>query len=92
VLKLEKLEIERGASWAVDAGRLSGKVKFVDDEARSIELPLDEQLAHEIVSLCSDAMVRVTKAVANDLTAEIIQASAAPVVEIEDQTEEQSSA
>ncbi len=73
-MEITKLYITRGEKFSKHPGRLSGKVEFssVDGE---VALNLDEQTSAEIVKLCADGIIRASSAVANLMTADIIEAT-----------------
>ena len=71
MMRLNKLNLTR-PEYGDNKGRLLGAVEFMDEAKGKIELPLDERLSKEIVALCADAIIRVTTAVANEITAEVL--------------------
>ena len=52
-------------------GQLNGSIEFTGPHGK-VELPLDEQMSKEIVAACADALVRSSRAVAENITADII--------------------
>ena len=67
---LSKLYITR-AEYGSAKGQLSGNIEFTGPHGK-VELPLDEQMSKDIVAVCADALVRSTRAVAENMTADII--------------------
>lgn len=51
---------------------ITGSVEFANGEGK-IELVLDEQLCTEIVAVCADALVRVSKTAAENMTASMLE-------------------
>jgi hypothetical protein len=74
-MQLQKLHIERN-TWGSREGLLDGAITL-KGESGEISLPLDDQMAQQIVAICAEAMVRVTKETAENMTAEIIAATPA---------------
>jgi len=75
-MQLKGLSITR-SEWGDRKGMLSGKVTF-EGASGEITLPLDEHLSKQIVDICAEGIVRVSRHVANNLTAEVINAVPAP--------------
>jgi len=74
-MQLSKLLIRR-EEYGNNKGRLTGTVEF-QGSCGKVELPLDEELSKQIVDICAEGIVRVSRHVANDLTAEVINAAPA---------------
>ena len=53
-------------------GKLTGRVEFSGPHGK-VELPLDEKMSHDMVAICSEAIVRMSKGVAEEMTADVIQ-------------------
>ena len=70
MIQLNKLSVTR-AEWGDNKGQLSGTVEFTGPHGK-VELPLDEQMSKEIVAVCAEALVRSSRAVAENMTADII--------------------
>ena len=70
MIQLSKVFISRN-EYGDDKGKLRGNVEFTGPHGK-VELPLDEQMSKEIVAVCADALVRSTRAVAENMTADII--------------------
>jgi len=75
-LVLKRFEVNRNPSYVSEPGSYSGEVVF-DNDGSSIKIRLDAQLSSEILKLCAESMTRATKALANDITAQIINQAAA---------------
>lgn len=69
-MQLTKLNINR-AEYGRDVGKLSGTVEFSGPNGK-VQLPLDEKLSQDILSICADGVVRASQEVATELTAQII--------------------
>lgn len=72
-MELQRLHISR-IEYGENKGCLMGVIEFSGPFGK-VELPLDKQLSKDILCLCSDAVVRVSKMVATELTADIIDGS-----------------
>jgi len=70
---LEYIHINRGSDYFFDAAKpLVGKIKFRGDDHSEIVLYLNEETAKKVLAIVADGIVEATKAVARDLTAEVI--------------------
>jgi len=76
---LEKLEIER-ERWGKDKGKFKGRVKFTND-TKSIEMALPHDMSERILKECGMALVDAAKDLAEDLTADCIEALPNPDLE-----------
>ena len=70
MIQLNKLYITR-SEYGSCKGQLNGIVEFIGPHGK-IELPLDEQMSKDIIAICADALVRSSRAVAENMTADII--------------------
>jgi len=69
-MRLNKLSIHR-ETYGPSMGKLYGKIEFEGPHGK-IEIPLDEVLSQEIVRLCADGITRMSRDVAENLTADVI--------------------
>ncbi len=74
-MQLQKIYITRD-EYGPNKGRLSGKVEFTGQNG-AVVLPLDDDLSKQVIAVCADSLVRASKDLANNLTAEIISATPA---------------
>lgn len=70
-MQLNKLHITR-SEYGQDKGQLHGHVEFAGPHGK-VELPLDEILSQEIVSVCAEGIARMSRQIAENMTAEIIE-------------------
>jgi len=68
---LEKLEIER-KHWGPNEGRMAGSIKFTNP-AGEVSLILTDKHIQEILKICADSIVTISKEVATELTAQVIE-------------------
>jgi hypothetical protein len=69
---LEKLEITR-EMWGKDKGKFKGAVRFAN-ETKKIEMALPHDMSERILKECGLALVDAAKELAEDLTADCIEA------------------
>ncbi len=79
-MRLNKISIERRPSYHKNAGQLEGEVEF-ESETGVITLRLTPSHVEQIINVCADSLVVVSKEVARELTAEIIEQSNLPQLE-----------
>lgn len=88
-MKLEQLSISRNTyNFAFDGvapSAIGGKVKFSDPNSHEVTLILTPAHIDRILAIVAETMVETTRALAEDLTANIIQHAAQllPVLELE---------
>jgi len=73
MMNLNKLYISR-TEWGAAKGKLQGNVEFIGPNGK-VELPLDEELSKQIVSLCADGIVRMSRSIATELTADTLDST-----------------
>lgn len=76
---LDKLEIER-ERWGNNKGKFKGAVRF-SNATKSIELALPHDMSQRILKECGLALVDAAKELAEDLTADCIEALPNPDLE-----------
>lgn len=76
-MRLEGLEMHRAHNWETDSGKLIGKVKF-SNGGHEISLVLSEESCQKILGFCAEGLVQNARAIAQDLTASIIEEAARP--------------
>ena len=69
-IQLQSLSVSR-PEWGDNKGKLEGNIVFNGPHGK-VQLPLDEQMSKEIVAVCAEALVRSSRAVAENMTADII--------------------
>ena len=74
---MKLLEIER-QEWGPNKGILQGKIKF-DSELGEIAMRLTPEHIQQILNVCADSLVSVSKEVATELTTTVIEQSAAQI-------------
>ena len=74
-MQMTLLRVHR-ITYGKEEGMLQGVVEFTGPRGK-VELELDEQLSQEVVNLCSDGIVRMSREIAAELTAEIVEGTAA---------------
>ena len=76
-MRLEELNIARNnynfAYAGVEPGAIAGKIKFSGVGGSTVEVVLNERHITSILAIVADSMVRHTRELATELTAEIIQ-------------------
>ncbi len=79
-MRLNKISIERRQSYEKNPGQLEGEVEF-GSETGVITLRLTPKHVEQIINICADSIVAVSKEVAQELTSEIIEQSNLPQLE-----------
>ena len=64
------------------SGKLSGKIEF-QNELGEIALKLDEQMTQDVLNVCAEALVRVSKQAADEMTATVLEGLGIPLDELE---------
>lgn len=72
-MTLESLQIQR-MTYGANKGKMEGAIKFENPQG-NVQIMLDDETCHRILVLCADGLVTTAKAVALDLTAEIINSA-----------------
>jgi len=67
---LQRLEIDR-KTYGPNEGRLQGRLQFKSPTSE-VTLVLTEDMAQRILELCAGDIVATSKAIANDLRAEVL--------------------
>jgi hypothetical protein len=73
-MKLEQLRIEVVPSWMPNAGQYQGTIKYAG-QSGEVTVNLSHELSMQILNVVAADMVETSKAIANDLTADIINSS-----------------
>lgn len=73
-MDLESLKIEKRA-WGENKGKYTGSINFYNQQG-SIGLNLEPEQINKIFAICADVLIQTSKEVANDMTANIIEAKA----------------
>ena len=79
-MNLKRLEINKRESYQSNPGQLEGSIKFESDTGE-ITLRLTPDHIQQIINVCADSLVVVSKAVAEELTSNVIEASVKPLLE-----------
>ena len=72
-IQLTRVMISRN-EYGQAKGRLTGAVEFKGPHGK-VELPLDEEMSREVVRLCSEGILRVSRQVAEEMTADVLEQS-----------------
>ncbi len=75
-MRLESLHLYRG--WGQKG--VTGKVKF-NNQLGEIELKINEEQCQQILAICADSLVAISKAAADEMCAKIVE-STARIVEV----------
>lgn len=75
-MRLESLHLYRG--WGQKG--VTGKVKFTN-ELGEIELKINEDRCQQILAICADSLVAISKAASDEMCAKVIQ-STTRIVEV----------
>ncbi len=78
-MNLKELRIVR-EEYGQDKGKLLGKIK-VDSQDGEITIRLTPKHIEQILRVCADSLVEVSKEVASELTSSMIEQSAVPLIE-----------
>jgi len=70
-MQLNRLTVIR-QEYGNEKGKLRGSIEFAGPHGK-VEIPLDERLSQEVVRLCSDGIVRISRQVAEELTADVVE-------------------
>ncbi len=70
-MEFQQLTIERQAKYMPNEGLLVGKVRFKDARGE-VTLILLEPLAKQILDLCAVGVVEASRAIAEDICAEVL--------------------
>ena len=74
-MQLAKLYIER-LKYGSAKGQLEGRIEFAGPYG-NVTIPLDETLSLEIVKLCAAGITRMSRQIAEELTADVVEGTVA---------------
>ena len=78
-MNIKELRIAR-QEYGEDKGKLMGQLK-VDSQEGAITINLTHEHAQKVIAMCADSLVVVSKEVANEMTAELLEQSSVPLIE-----------
>ncbi len=79
-MELKELKIARENEWSTDKGPLVCVVTL-RGQTQETALVVSEEISKKIVSLCAAEIQKAAKAVAEEMTSELLEATEAPKIE-----------